>query len=69
MKVRLVSLHRDFSGTPYPEGTVVETFEHDGGLFVLGAQHLKLNSQALTWTPILEDRDIEKILNGDEDDG
>ena len=63
MKIRLTKTVRDFSGSPYPKGSVLETrIAPDGKLEVAGAQHLPLYPHE--WEPVLTDEDLRRLLNG-----
>lgn len=64
MKVKLTMTVRDFSGSPYPKGSVLEAYiTTDGALEVIGAQHLPLHSHE--WTLVLTDEDLERLLLGE----
>ena len=61
MKVQLTTTVRDFSGSPYPKGSVLEArIAPDGALEVLGAQHLPLRPHE--WSLVLTDEDLERLL-------
>ena len=52
---------RDFSGSPYPKGSVLEArMVPDGVLEVVGAQHLPL--RPYEWSLVLGDEDLERLL-------
>ena len=62
MKVRLAKTGRNFSGSPYPKGSVLETrIAPDGKLEVAGAQHLPLYPHE--WELVLTDKDLEWLLD------
>ena len=55
---------RDFSGSPFPKGSVLEVrMAPNGALEVVGAQHLPLRSHE--WTLMLTDEDLEQLLLAD----
>lgn len=61
MKIKLTKNVRDFSGSPYPKGTVLEArIVPDGTLEVVGAQHLPLSPRQ--WTLVLTYEDLERLL-------
>jgi hypothetical protein len=61
MKVKLTMTVRDFSGSPYPKGSVLEVrMAPDGKLEVVGAQHLPLRPHE--WSLVLTDEDLERLL-------
>ena len=61
MKVKLTTTVRDFSGSPYPKGSVLEARIAPGGtLEVVGVQHLPL--QPHEWTLVLTSEDLERLL-------
>ena len=63
MKVRLTKTVRDFSGSPYPKGSVLETqLAKNGMIEVVGAQNLPLYPHE--WEPVLTDEDLERLLEG-----
>ncbi len=63
MKIRLTRTVRDFSGSPYPKGSVLETrVAPDGMLEVIGAQNLPLYPHE--WELVLTDEDLERLLDG-----
>ena len=63
MKIRLTKTVRDFSGSPYPKGSVLETrIAPDGKLEVAGAQHLPLYPHE--WELVLTDKDLGWLLEG-----
>lgn len=60
-KVQLTTTVRDFSGSPYPKGSVLEArMAPDGALEVVGAQHLSLRPHE--WSLVLTDDDFERLL-------
>ncbi len=61
MKVQLTMTVRDFSGSPYPKGSVLEAcIAPNGALEVVGAQHLPLRLHE--WSLVLADEDLERLL-------
>ena len=57
MKVPITMTVRDFSGSPYPKGSVFEAhIAPNGALEVVGAQHLPLRSHE--WSLVLTDEDL-----------
>jgi hypothetical protein len=61
LKIKLTKTVRDFSGSPYPKGSVLEArIAGDGVLEVAGAQHLPLNPHE--WELVLTDEDLERLL-------
>jgi hypothetical protein len=63
LKIKLTKTVRDFSGSPYPKGSVLETWiAPDGKLEVAGAQHLPLYPHE--WELVLTDKDLEWLLDG-----
>lgn len=61
MKVKLATPVRDFSGSPYPKGSVLEArIARDGMLEVVGTQNLPLYPHE--WTLVLTDKDLERLL-------
>jgi hypothetical protein len=63
LKIRLTKTVRDFSGSPYPKGSVLEArVAPDGMLEVVGAQHLPLFPYE--WELVLTDEDLERLLSG-----
>jgi hypothetical protein len=63
LKIRLTRTVRDFGGSPYPKGSVLEArVALDGKLEVVGAQHLPLYPHE--WEPVLTDKDLERLLDG-----
>ena len=61
MKIRLTKTVRDFGGSPYPKGSVLETrVARDGMLEVVGAQHLPLYPHE--WELVLTDKDLQRLL-------
>jgi hypothetical protein len=63
MKIKLTRNVLDFSGSPFPKGSVLEArIAHGGMLEVVGAQHLPLYPHE--WTLVLTDEDMERLLSG-----
>ena len=63
LKIKLTRTVRDFSGSPYPKGSVLEVrIARDGMLEVAGAQHLPLHPYE--WELVLTDEDLERLLSG-----
>ena len=63
MKIRLTRTVRDFSGSPYPKGSILEVrVALDGMLEVAGAQNLPLYPHE--WELVLTDEDLERLLDG-----
>lgn len=61
MKVKLTTTVRDFSGSPYPKGSVLEArMASNGALEVVGAQHMPLRPHE--WSLVLTDEDLERLL-------
>jgi hypothetical protein len=61
MKVQLTMTVRDFSGSSYPKGSVLEArIAPDEALEVVGAQHLPLRPHE--WSLVLTDEDLERLL-------
>ena len=61
LKIRLTRTVRDFSGSPYPKGSVLEVWiARDGMLEVAGAQHLLLHPHE--WELELTDEDLDRLL-------
>ena len=61
LKIKLTKTVRDFSGSPYPKGSVLEArIARDGTLEVAGAQHLPLHPHE--WELVLTDEDLEWLL-------
>jgi hypothetical protein len=62
MKIKLTKTVRDFSGSPYPKGTVLEARIGPEGvrIEVVGAQHLPLNPEE--WKAIMSNEDFERLL-------
>ncbi len=61
MKIKLTMTICDFSGSTYPRGSVLEArMASDGGLEVVGAQHLPLRPHE--WSLVLTDEDLERLL-------
>jgi hypothetical protein len=59
VKVQLTVTLRDFSGSPYPKGSVLEArMAPEGALEVVGAQHLPLRPHG--WSLVLTDDDFER---------
>ncbi len=63
MKVKLTKTVRDFSGSPYPKGSVLEArIEPDGMIKAVGAQHLLL--KPANWETTLTGEDLQRLLEG-----
>ena len=63
MKIKLTTNVRDFSGSPFPRGSVFEAhIARDGMLEVVGAQNLPLHPHE--WTLVLTDEDLDRLLSG-----
>lgn len=63
LKIKLTRAVRDFSGSPYPKGSVLKArIASDGMLEVSGAQHLPLYPHE--WELVLTDEDLERLLSG-----
>ncbi len=64
MKIKLTKTVRDFSGSPYPKGTVLEARILPEGvrIEVVGAQHLPLNPDQ--WETMMTNEDFERLLAG-----
>jgi hypothetical protein len=61
MKIKLTTPVRDFSGSPFPKGSVLEArIASDGMLEVVGAQNLPLYPHE--WILVLTDKDLERLL-------
>jgi hypothetical protein len=61
LKIKLTKTVRDFSGSPYPKGSVLEArIARDGRLEVAGAQHLPLHPHE--WELVLTKEDLERLL-------
>jgi hypothetical protein len=61
LKIKLTKTVRDFSGSPYPKGSVLEArIARDGRLEVAGAQHLPLHPHE--WELVLTKEDLEQLL-------
>jgi len=61
MKIKLTTPVRDFSGSPFPKGSVLEArIACYGTLEVVGAQNLPLYPHE--WTLVLTDKDLERLL-------
>jgi len=62
MKIKLTKTVRDFGGSPYPKGSVLEArIARDGMLEVIGTQNLPLYPHE--WELVLTDRDLERLLD------
>jgi hypothetical protein len=62
LKVKLTRAVRDFSGSPYPKGSVLEAqIEPDGLIKVIGAQNLPLYPHE--WELVLTDEDLQRLLD------
>lgn len=63
LKIKLTKMVRDFSGSPYPKGSVLKArVAPDGMLEVAGAQHLPLYPHE--WELVLTDEDFQQLLDG-----
>lgn len=63
MRIELTQNVLDFSGSPFPKGSVLEArIARDGVLEVVGAQHLPLHPHE--WTLVLTDEYVERLLLG-----
>ncbi len=63
MRIKLTKTVRDFSGSPYPKGSVLEArVARDGMIEVVGAQNLPLYPHE--WELVLTDEDLRRLLNG-----
>lgn len=61
MKIKLATNVRDFSGSLYPKGSMLEArIARDGMLEVVGAQNLPLHPHE--WTLVLTDEDLKRLL-------
>jgi hypothetical protein len=62
MKIKLTKTVRDFSGSPYPKGSVLEArIGPDGGrIEVVGAQYMPLNPHE--WETMMTNEDFERLL-------
>ena len=62
-RIKLTKTVRDFSGSPFPKGSVLKAqISVEGKLKVDGAQQLTL--QPHEWEPVLTDEDLRRLLNG-----
>ncbi len=62
-RIKLTKTVRDFSGSPFPKGSVLKAqISTEGKLKVEGAQQLTL--QPHEWEPVLTDEDLRRLLNG-----
>ena len=62
LRIKLTKAVRDFSGSPYPKGSVLEArIAPDGMLEVVGAQNLPLYPHE--WELVLTDEDLERLLD------
>ena len=62
-RIKLTKTVRDFSGSPFPKGSVLKAqISSEGKLKVDGAQHLTLHPHE--WEPVLTDEDFRRLLNG-----
>lgn len=62
-RIKLTKTVRDFSGSPFPKGSVLKAqISPEGKLEVNGAQHLTLHPHE--WEPVLTDEDFRRLLNG-----
>ena len=63
IKIKLTKEVRDFSGSPYPRGCLLEArVSPDGLLEVVGAQNLPLYPHERE--PVITDEDLERLLEG-----
>ncbi len=63
LKIKLTQSVRDFSGSPFPKGSIFEaTIARDGLLEVVGAQNLPLYPHE--WELVVTDKDLEHLLEG-----
>jgi hypothetical protein len=63
MRIKLTKAVRDFGGSPFPKGTVLEArIARDGLLEVVGAQHLPLYPHE--WELVLTDQELRRLLDG-----
>jgi len=63
LRIKLTKTVRDFSGSPYPKGSVLEArVARDGMIEVVGAQNLPLYPHE--WELVLTDEDLQRLLNG-----
>jgi hypothetical protein len=63
LKIRLTKSVRDFSGSPFPKGSVLKArVARDGKLEVIGAQHLPLYPHE--WELVMTDEDLGRLLDG-----
>jgi hypothetical protein len=63
LRIKLTKTVRDFSGSPYLKGSVLEArVARDGMIEVVGAQNLPLYPHE--WELVLTDEDLERLLNG-----
>jgi hypothetical protein len=62
MRIKLTKTVRDFGGSPFPKGTVLEArIARDGLLEVVGAQHLPLYPHE--WELVLTDQELSRLLD------
>jgi hypothetical protein len=62
MRIKLTKTVRDFGGSPFPKGTVLEArIARDGLLEVVGAQHLPLYPHE--WELVLTDQELRRLLD------
>jgi hypothetical protein len=62
-RIKLTKTVRDFSGSPFPKGSVLKAqMAPNGKLEVDGAQQLTLYPHE--WEPVLTDEDLRRLLNG-----
>ena len=63
LRIKLTKTVRDFSGSPYPKGSVLEArVTRDGVIEVVGAQNLPLYPHE--WELVLTDEDLRRLLDG-----
>jgi len=61
MKIKLTTNVRDFSGSLYPKGSVLEArITSDGMLEMVGAQNLPLHPHE--WILVLADEDLKRLV-------
>ncbi len=61
MKIKLTTTVRDFSGSLFPKGSVLEArIAPNGALEVVGTQHMPLRPHE--WSLVLTDKDLERLL-------
>jgi hypothetical protein len=61
LRIKLTKTVRDFGGSPFPKGSILEArIARDGLLEVVGAQHLPLYPHE--WEPVLTDEELHQWL-------